>query len=196
PTTARCESALVAVRFLGFFRVWRGSNTVFDGVDLWLPDVVYDTQATYVRVPPSARRECEQLGLSFREGVHAANHALLNVVPLFLTANGNDLGTECDNPYDSRYRIERLLLYDKHRGGGTGLAAAAAPRMPQLLEAAYGRVVECGCEYGKGCPQCVQHLACRNYNAVLSKAGAEVVLRHVLMQEREHAAQVAGQEQQ
>ncbi|EFJ42855.1 hypothetical protein VOLCADRAFT_97014 [Volvox carteri f. nagariensis] len=194
PTTARCESAVVAVRYLGFHRVWQGgSNRVFDSVDLFLPDVVYDTQmfiflhllhlAAYVRVPPSARRECAARALSFREGCHGANHALLNVAPLFLTANMRDLATECDNPYDARYRIERLLLYDKHRGG-IGLSAAAAPLFPALLARAHQLVSECRCPYAKGCPQCVQHLECRNYNAVLSKAGAEVVLRHVLEQER------------
>ena len=149
------------------------------------PTPTHPTQATYVRVPPSARAECDARGLVFREGVHGANHALLNVVPLLLlTTNPSDLGTECDNPYDARYRIERLLMYDKHRGG-IGLSAAAAPLFPQLLERAYQRVSECGCPYAKGCPQCVQHLDCRNYNAVLCKAGAEVVLRHVLGQERE-----------
>ncbi|GIL86775.1 hypothetical protein Vretifemale_15010 [Volvox reticuliferus] len=185
-TTASCESALVVVRYLGFHRVWQGSNRVFDTVDLFLPDVIYETQAAYVRVPPSARRECSARNLSFREGCHAANHALLNVVPLFLIANARDLGTECDNPYDARYRVERLLVYDKHRGG-MGLSVAAAPLFPALLERAHRLVSECSCHYAKGCPQCVQHLECRNYNAVLNKAAAEVVLRHVLEQERAHA---------
>ncbi|GIL51561.1 hypothetical protein Vafri_7530, partial [Volvox africanus] len=185
-TTASCESALVVVRYLGFHRVWQGSNRLFDTVDLFLPDVIYETQAAYVRVPPSARRECSARNLSFREGCHAANHALLNVVPLFLIANARDLGTECDNPYDARYRVERLLVYDKHRGG-MGLSVAAAPLFPALLERAHRLVSECSCPYAKGCPQCVQHLECRNYNAVLSKTAAEVVLRHVLEQERAHA---------
>ncbi len=105
---------------------------------------------------------------------------------LYLTANPNDLGTECYNPYDARYRIDRLLMYDKHRGG-MGLAAAAVHLYPLLLRQAYARVAECDCPYAKGCPSCVQHLDCRNYNAVLCKAGAEVVLRHVLRQEREGA---------
>ncbi|GLI69803.1 hypothetical protein VaNZ11_014504 [Volvox africanus] len=184
-TTASCESALVVVRYLGFHRVWQGSNRLFDTVDLFLPDVIYETQAAYVRVPPSARHECSARNLSFREGCHAANHALLNVVPLFLIANARDLGTECDNPYDARYRVERLLVYDKHRGG-MGLSVAAAPLFPALLERAHRLVSECSCPYAKGCPQCVQHLECRNYNAVLSKTAAEVVLRHVLEQERAH----------
>jgi DEAD/DEAH box helicase domain-containing protein len=75
-----------------------------------------------MRLPPSARRACDAAGIPFREAVHAAGHALLNVVPLHLVCNTTDLGTECDNPYDTRFRPERLLLYDKHPGG-IGLAA-------------------------------------------------------------------------
>ena len=32
------------------------------------------------------------------------------------------MAAECDNPYDTRFRPERLLLYDKHPGG-IGIAA-------------------------------------------------------------------------
>lgn len=78
-------------------------------------------QAAYIRVPQSARREMAERGLPFREGLHAASHALINVIPLFLLCNATDLGSECDNPYDTRFRPERLLIYDKHPGG-IGLA--------------------------------------------------------------------------
>ena len=78
-------------------------------------------QAAYIRVPQSARREMAERRLPFREGLHAASHALINVIPLFLLCNATDLGSECDNPYDTRFRPERLLVYDKHPGG-IGLA--------------------------------------------------------------------------
>ena len=78
-------------------------------------------QAAYIRVPQSARRAMAERQLPFREGLHAASHALINVVPLFLLCNSTDLGAECDNPYDTRFRPERLLLFDKHPGG-IGLA--------------------------------------------------------------------------
>jgi DEAD/DEAH box helicase domain-containing protein len=76
----------------------------------------------YLRLPPGARTACQAANIPFREGVHAAAHALLNVVPLFLVCNPSDMATECDNPYDTRYRPERLLLFDK-QPGGIGLAA-------------------------------------------------------------------------
>jgi DEAD/DEAH box helicase domain-containing protein len=74
-----------------------------------------------VRVPPAARRACTAAGLDYREGVHAAAHAVLNVLPRYMMCNAGDVGTECDNPYDTRYKPERLLLYDK-LPGGIGLA--------------------------------------------------------------------------
>lgn len=43
-SSAVTEGARVTTRFLGYFRVWRGSGKVFDAVDLWLPDVRFDTQ--------------------------------------------------------------------------------------------------------------------------------------------------------
>lgn len=58
------------------------------------PLILLFVQACYIRLPPSARRVCEGSGLDFREGVHAASHALLNVLPLFMVCNSNDVGTE------------------------------------------------------------------------------------------------------
>ncbi len=78
-------------------------------------------------MPLAARAACAEAGLAFRDGVHAATHAVLNVLPLLVTCDPHDVGAECDNPYDSRYRPERLLMFDKHPGG-IGLAVQVSPR--------------------------------------------------------------------
>lgn len=62
-----------------------------------------------------------EAGLPFRDGLHAASHAVLNVLPAFVMCAAGDMAAECDNPYDSRYRPERILVYDTHPGG-IGLA--------------------------------------------------------------------------
>lgn len=87
----------------GYTRVWQGTGQVMDVVDLHLPDFMFETQATYLRVPRSARVEAETLGLDFRAGLHAAGHALLNVLPLFLICNPKDVGTECEVQNASLY---------------------------------------------------------------------------------------------
>jgi hypothetical protein len=45
-----------------------------------------------VRIPPAARHACAAAGLAFREGVHGAAHALLNVLPRFMMCNPGDVG--------------------------------------------------------------------------------------------------------
>ncbi|KAL4447650.1 hypothetical protein ABPG75_004869 [Micractinium tetrahymenae] len=176
-----CSPALVTTRWLGFRRIWRGTGEVFDTVDLFVPDVQFETEAAYLRLPRHVRQCLKEAGkcLPFRDGVHAACHALLNVLPLFLMCNPSDMGAECDSPWDTRFRPERLLLYDKHQGG-IGLAAAAAPLFPQLLRRALRLVRDCDCSGRAGCPACVQHADCSEYNAVLHKRAAAAVLEALL----------------
>ncbi|BDA42593.1 probable ATP-dependent helicase hrq1 [Coccomyxa sp. Obi] len=191
PSTARCDECQVTTRWLGFYRVWQGSGEVFDTVDLFLPDVQFNTQAAYIRVPQSARTALAAQGLPFRDGLHAASHALVNVLPLFLLCNATDLGTECDNPYDTRFRPERLLVYDKHPGG-IGLAKQVRPLFPQLLRRALELIRGCDCRSVSGCPACTQHMGCTEYNAVLHKHAAIVVLELTLAAEVEYAERLQG----
>lgn len=182
-TTATCETALVTTRFLGFRRVWKLSGEPFDFIDLHLPDVLFETQATFVKVPQAALADCAARGLSYQEGLHAASHALLAVLPLYLLCDPRDVGADCDAPYGARFRIERLLLYDKQQAGGVGLCAQAAPMFRLLLQRASELLESCPCRCG--CPSCIHHSACPCYNQMLNKEAAQVVLRHILASENE-----------
>lgn len=179
--TASVGPAVVTTRWMGFVRIWRGTGQVFDRVDLFLPDVQYETEAVYIRLPAAARRAVAAAGVPFRDGVHAAAHAVLNALPVFLMCNAQDVGTECDNPYDTQYKPERILLYDKHPGG-IGLASAARPIFPSLLRAALDLIKRCDCENVFGCPGCIQHTDCGEYNAVLNKQAGRLVLEAVLQE--------------
>lgn len=46
----------------------------------------------------------------------------------------------------------------------------------------------CDCASEKGCPGCIQYTACNQYNAVLSKAAAEIVLAETIAAEEVHRA--------
>jgi ATP-dependent helicase YprA (DUF1998 family) len=56
----------------------------------------------------------------------------------------------------------------------------AAPLFPQLLRRALALVHECPCSGRAGCPACVQHTECGEYNSVLHKRAAAVVLQSLL----------------
>ncbi|KAL3512411.1 hypothetical protein ACH5RR_025128 [Cinchona calisaya] len=179
-TTALATACKVTTTWFGFRRIWRGSNRVFDTVDLSLPEYSYQSQAAWIRVPESVKSAVETLGYSFRGGLHAAGHALLNVVPLYIICNSSDLASECVNPHDGRYVPERILLYDP-RPGGTGISVQVQPLFAELLVAALELLTSCPC-FGDdaGCPNCVQNLACREYNEVLHKDAAIMIIKAVL----------------
>lgn len=72
------------------------------------------------------------------------------------------------------------------------LRLQCVPIFLRLLEAAARMVRECPCTAPKGCPSCVQALECGSYNTVLDKAGALVVLEHVLAAEQQRAKAAGG----
>ncbi|CAM8938570.1 unnamed protein product [Rhodiola kirilowii] len=180
-TTAQAGKCKVTTTWFAFNQVLKGRNVVIDRKELSLPTFSFESQAAWIRVPQSIKIEVDD----FRGGLHAACHAVLSVVPLFVVCNLSDLAPECANPHDERYFPERILLYDQHPGG-TGLAAQIQPIFTDLLNAALELLMACSCSSEVGCPYCVQSLACHEYNEVLHKESAIKIIKGVLDAEKEH----------
>eukprot|EP00261_Vitis_vinifera_P040944 XP_019082187.1 PREDICTED: uncharacterized protein LOC100257644 isoform X3 [Vitis vinifera] len=184
-TTAQVHDCRVTTTWFGFRRIWKGSNKVFDTVELSLPTYSYQSQAVWVRVPQSVKTAVEIHRFSFRAGLHAASHAVLNVVPLYVICNSSDLAPECSNPHDTRYIPERILLYDPHPGG-TGFSAQVRSHFTELLTAALELLMSCCCTGDTGCPNCIQNLACGEYNELLHKDAAIMIIKGVLEAEESY----------
>ncbi|KAG0488924.1 hypothetical protein HPP92_007735 [Vanilla planifolia] len=182
-TSAQVNSCKVTTIWFGFHRIWRATNQIFDSVNLSLPSFSYISQATWIRVPQAIKAAVHKNELSFRAGLHAASHSLLNVVPLYMMCNASDMGTECANPHETRDIPERLLLYDRHPGG-IGLSTRVQKIFGELLTAALELVSTCGCDNNTGCPNCVQVLSCGEYNEVLDKSAAILILDGVIEAEK------------
>ncbi|XP_010318873.1 uncharacterized protein [Solanum lycopersicum] len=184
-TTAQAQSCRVTTTWFGFRKIWKKSNQVFDTVELSLPNYTYETQAVWIQVPQTIKTAVETLNYSFRGGLHAAGHALLNVVPMYIVCNSSDLASECVNPYDSRNVPERVLLYDPHPGG-TGISAQMQHIFSELLTAALELLASCCCSGDTGCPNCVQNISCHEYNEVLHKDAAIMIIKGVIEEEESY----------
>ncbi|KAG5618424.1 hypothetical protein H5410_018248 [Solanum commersonii] len=184
-TTAQAQSCRVTTTWFGFRKIWKKSNQVFDTVELSLPNYTYETQAVWIQVPQTIKTAVETLNYSFRGGLHAAGHAILNVVPMYIVCNSSDLASECVNPYDSRNVPERILLYDPHPGG-TGISAQVQHIFSELLTAALELLASCCCSGDTGCPNCVQNISCHEYNEVLHKDAAIMIIKGVIEEEESH----------
>ncbi|KAL2340690.1 hypothetical protein Fmac_008630 [Flemingia macrophylla] len=178
-TNARADVCKVTTTWFGFYRIWRGSNQIFDTIDLALPQYSYESQAVWVPVPQPIKEAVAKQNYDFRGGLHAASHAILQVVPLHITCNLSALAPECPNPHDSRYYPERILIYDQHPGG-CGISAQVQPYFTKFLAAALELLTCCSCAAQVGCPNCVQSFACQEYNEVLHKDAAIMIIKGIL----------------
>uniref|UniRef100_I1QC13 Helicase ATP-binding domain-containing protein n=1 Tax=Oryza glaberrima TaxID=4538 RepID=I1QC13_ORYGL len=193
-TTAQANDCKVTTKWFGFYRIWKSNNKISDSIELNLPPYSFNSQAVWVRIPHSVKTNVEERKLQFRGGSHAASHALLNIVPLHMTCNASDLGTECANPHETRGIPDRILLYDKHPGG-IGIALQIKSLFGELLLAALELVSECNCTSSAGCPNCIQTLTCGEYNEVLDKEAAILILKGVIEYERSYFENEDGSDQ-
>ncbi|PIA57639.1 hypothetical protein AQUCO_00600395v1 [Aquilegia coerulea] len=79
---AQAHTCRVTTTWFGFFRILRGSNEILDDCPLSLPTYSFESQAVWIQVPTSIKEKVERQKLSYPAGLHAAAHAVLNVVPL------------------------------------------------------------------------------------------------------------------
>ncbi len=71
----------------------------------------------------------------------------------------------------------------------------ATPLFSVLLEKALQLIENCSCKPASGCPGCVQHTDCGEYNAVLNKFSAIIVLQCTIEAEEEHRKRLRLQQQ-
>lgn len=71
----------------------------------------------------------------------------------------------------------------------------ACPLFGALMQKALDLIRTCDCVSDSGCPACVQHPDCGEYNAVLSKRAALLVLSATLQAEAEHRTRMSLQVQ-
>ncbi|KAG7192510.1 uncharacterized protein KQ657_001605 [Scheffersomyces spartinae] len=182
----------------GYFKVNRRGE-ILEAEEVNNPPFIVDSKGFWLDIPSSALDAITKKSLSPAGGIHAAQHALMNMLPIFVsggaTTNPNakfsgatssvgeaELITECKAPekefakrQTTRIRPARLIFYDAKGGiDGSGISANVFKQIDHILYATYNRVVDCECVWG--CPLCVCASFCKESNAVMSKPAAIIIL--------------------
>ena len=176
---ARVAFGQIEVReqVLGYQRKRLSDHKPIDQFPLELPERRFQTEAVWF-VPATATAGDVSLG-----ALHAAEHAMIGLLPLLATADRGDIGGLSIDLHPQT-RQPTVFVYDGHPGGA-GIARRGFDRFPEWVERTARLLGECPCEHG--CPSCVQSPKCGNLNEPLSKAGARSLLR-AMTDSREHLA--------
>ncbi|KAG7288033.1 hypothetical protein NEMBOFW57_007553 [Staphylotrichum longicolle] len=186
----------------GYFKVdARRGNRILDAVQVDNPPVVRNSKGMWLDVPKHALDILVARRLHVAGAIHAAQHAVMSLIPNFVISAPGDVRTECKSGLKEfakretqRKRPARLTFYDAKGGaGGSGINTKAFEFVDLLLRQALGRVLGCGCE--GGCVECCASEMCKEMNEVMSKAGCEVILKALLDEEIDVEALPMGPEE-
>ena len=107
--------------------------------------------------------------------LHAAEHALIALLPLWAMCDRWDIGGLSTNLH-FQTGAPTIFVYDGHPGG-VGITERGFDRFEGWVEDTVRLLAGCPCSHG--CPSCVQSPKCGNLNEPLDKGGALTLLRRL-----------------
>jgi DEAD/DEAH box helicase domain-containing protein len=158
----------VTERFISYEKRRLPGQELLGQVPLDLPPQVFETVGMWLEIPDAVKQAVYQEGLHFMGGIHALEHALISMFPLFALADRYDIGGIA-HPAHPQVGKAAVFIYDGYPGG-VGLAARAYEIMEELLRRAAELINACPCE--DGCPSCIHSPKCGSGNKPLDKAAA------------------------
>ncbi|MFM8237382.1 MAG: DEAD/DEAH box helicase [Actinomycetota bacterium] len=170
--TVHLGAVEVRTRVVGYQRRRVSSNEVIETVPLDLPERTLATRACWYTVPAAVLIAAGVEPARFVGAVHAAEHALIGLLPLFTICDRWDVGG-VSMPVHPQTGEPTIFVYDGYPGGA-GIAELAFAAAADHARATLDLVAACSCD--DGCPACVQSPKCGNWNEYLDRPAAEILL--------------------
>ena len=140
-------------------------------VPLELPQTEFETEAIWF-LPEAWMLEGIDREPRLLGSLHAAEHSLIALLPLWAMCDRWDIGGLSTNLHFQTGR-PTIFVYDGH-AGGVGIAERGFEAFEGWVEDTAKLLDGCPCDHG--CPSCVQSPKCGNLNEPLDKAGALMLL--------------------
>ncbi len=116
--------------------------------------------------------------------LHAAEHALISLLPLWAMCDRWDIGGLSTNIHPETGR-PTVFIYDGHPGG-VGITERGFEQFEGWV--ADTAALLAGCPCSSGCPSCVQSPKCGNLNDMLDKDGARTFLTRLVDVRASHSS--------
>jgi DEAD/DEAH box helicase domain-containing protein len=137
-----------------------------------LPPQTFESVAVWFTLSPGFQERMLAAGGDFNGGIHAAEHGMIAMAPLYALCDRWDLGG-LSTPLHPDTGMPTVFVYDGYEGG-IGIAEKCYELFPELTQATLELIRDCDCE--EGCPSCIYSPKCGNKNAPLDKAAAVEIL--------------------
>jgi DEAD/DEAH box helicase domain-containing protein len=164
----------VTEQVVGYARKAVRDGSTIDLVPMIMPETTFETEAIWFAPEPEQLEGLEQMP-KLLGTLHAAEHSLIALLPLWAMCDRWDIGGLSTNLH---YQTGRptIFVYDGH-SGGVGITERGFDRFEDWVEDTTRLLQRCPC--AAGCPSCVQSPKCGNLNEPLDKAGARALLERM-----------------
>jgi len=169
---AHLGSVEVTSHLIAYQRKRASNNEVIETVELDVPPRTLPTRACWYTVPYDTLAALDVAPARVMGAVHAAEHGLIGMLPLFTICDRWDVGgvSMALHPQTGEPTI---FVYDGYPGGA-GIAELAYAALDRHVSATLELIRACPCD--DGCPSCVQSPKCGNWNEYLDKQAAVALL--------------------
>ena len=154
------------------------NNEVVLGVEpLNLPPLTFSTVGMWFTIPETVKNKIQhELQLDFAGGLHAVEHAMIAMAPLYAMCDRWDIGG-VSTPMHTDTEQPTIFIYDGFEGG-IGISETLYAMIDKLFTATLQLITNCEC--AEGCPSCIYSPKCGNENKPLDKRAAKVILKWLL----------------
>jgi len=164
----------VTDRVVGYERKTISSQERIELVALECPAQTFATEAIWF-CPEAAQLDGLEQMPKLLSTLHAAEHSLIAMLPLWAMCDRWDIGGLSTNLHVDTGR-PTIFVYDGHPGG-VGITERGFEQFEGWVADTARMVDPCPCT--DGCPSCVQSPKCGNLNEWLDKAGAHTLLERL-----------------
>jgi DEAD/DEAH box helicase domain-containing protein len=151
------------------------TQETMETVALVLPETTFETEAIWFLPTPNQLEGLDEMP-RLLGSLHAAEHSLIALLPLWAMCDRWDIGGLSTNLH-FQTRAPTIFVYDGH-AGGVGITERGFEAFEGWVADTAKMLAGCPCEHG--CPSCVQSPKCGNLNEPLDKAGARTLLERML----------------
>jgi DEAD/DEAH box helicase domain-containing protein len=175
-TEARLGRLKVTERITGYEKRRIFGQDRIGSYPLDLPPNIFETQGLWFEVSEGLRDHVKAQGLHFMGGIHAIEHAMISLFPLFALCDRNDVGG-ISHTFHPQVGRPAVFIYDGYPEG-VGLAERCYHVLEELMGETLRLLRDCPCE--TGCPSCIHSPKCGSGNKPLDKAAAMLTLEGLL----------------